>query len=86
LRKAHAVVYGLRRVVCELAATKALQYKAEANCVSFDSSLWVIAPRLDSELRRPMQIDDSAPPRDLMRQLVRLETTTTRQNCGENPR
>jgi hypothetical protein len=46
----------------------------------------VIAPQFDSELRRSVQIDDSAPPRDLMRQLVRLETTTTRQNCGENPR
>jgi len=46
----------------------------------------VTAPRFDGEPRRSVQIDDLAPPCDLMRQLVNLETTTTRQNCGENSR
>jgi hypothetical protein len=75
------------RATCGLAATKsiAVQSRSELRVISF-LALWVIAPRLDSELRRPMQIDDSAPPRDLMRRLVRLETITTRQNCGENLR
>jgi hypothetical protein len=59
------------RVVCGLAATKsiAVQSRSELRVIGF-LALWVIAPRFDSELRRSVQIDDSAPPRDLMRQLV----------------
>jgi hypothetical protein len=74
------------RVACGLAAANsiALQSRRELRVISF-LALWVIAPRFDNEPRRSVQIDDSAPPRDLMRQLVRLETITTRQNCGENP-
>jgi hypothetical protein len=44
----------------------------------------MIVTRIDVEPRRSVQVDDSAPPRELMRQPARVETTTTRQNCGEN--
>src|SRR6266849_6996400 len=74
-------------VVCGLAAAKSIAVQSSRELRVIGSSpCGVIATRIGIEPRRSVQVDDSATPRDLMRQPVRLETTTTRQNCGENPR
>jgi hypothetical protein len=87
LCKANPVVDGLRKSRLRARGDKKhCGTKQKGITCHWIPRLWVIAPRFDSEPRSSVQVDDSAPPRDLMRQPVRLETTTTRQNCGENPR
>jgi hypothetical protein len=86
LRKAHSVADGLRKSRLRARGDKKhCGTKQQRITCHWVPRLWVTAPRFDSEPRRSVQVDDSAPPRDLMRQLAGLETTTTRQNCGENP-
>jgi len=86
LREANAVFYRLRKSRLRArGGKKHCSTKQKGITGHWLLALWVIATRIDSEPRRSVQVDDSAPPRDLMRQPVRLETTTTRQNCGENP-
>jgi hypothetical protein len=72
-------------VVCGLAAAKSIAVQSRRELRVIGSSPVVIATRIEIEPRRSVHVDDWAPPRDLTRQPVSLETITTRQNCGENP-
>lgn len=83
LREANFVFYGLRQ--CRLRARGCKKHrgaKQKGITCHWFLALWMIATRIDIEPRRSVEVEFRAPARRDA-PAVRLETITTRQNCGE---